>query len=489
MPEPKWVISMGACASSGGFYRAYHVMQGIDEIIPVDVYVPGCPPTPEGLIYGILQLKEKISARDAQSTPPARTRGNSEDRREDLESANAGARHESKADGPIAARSTRSGRSSRPAASLPQERAGPADLDRRPRRPRRGLPRAEGEPATQFDMLLDLCGVDYPATARSASRRLPPLLALAQRARAPQGAAARGRTVVPARARALEGARLVRARGLRHVRLPLRRPPEPAPHPLPRGLLRAIRCARTTTRRSAGSDREGSCQSSPKIDRARRTATTRSSAMTINIGPSHPATHGTFRCIAVLDGETIVARRHRDRLPAPLLREDGGDAHLEQVIPYTDRLNYCSAMINNVGYCMAVEKMLGIEVPPRAQHVRADPLRVLAHHGPLRLHRHEPRGHRRADELLVPLPAARGDLRPARVVLRRAPDGLDYARIGGLAVDAAAGLRGALPQAARDRSRSSSTTSRSWSTSNRIFLDRSVGVAADLRARTPSTGA
>jgi NADH-quinone oxidoreductase subunit B len=60
MPEPKYVIAMGACASSGGFYRAYHVVQGIDEIIPVDIWVPGCPPTPDGLMYGILKLREKI---------------------------------------------------------------------------------------------------------------------------------------------------------------------------------------------------------------------------------------------------------------------------------------------------------------------------------------------------------------------------------------------------------------------------------------------
>ena len=60
MCEPKWVISMGVCASSGGFYRAYHVLQGIDEVVPVDIYVAGCPPTPEGLIYAIIKLQEKI---------------------------------------------------------------------------------------------------------------------------------------------------------------------------------------------------------------------------------------------------------------------------------------------------------------------------------------------------------------------------------------------------------------------------------------------
>jgi NADH-quinone oxidoreductase subunit B len=72
MPDPKWVIAMGACSSCGGIFNNYAIVQGVDKVVPVDVYVPGCPPRPEALIHGIMKLQEKILATRPELGPIAR---------------------------------------------------------------------------------------------------------------------------------------------------------------------------------------------------------------------------------------------------------------------------------------------------------------------------------------------------------------------------------------------------------------------------------
>ncbi len=104
--------------------------------------------------------------------------------------------------------------------------------------------------------------------------------------------------------------------------------------------------------------------------------------MPLNIGPSHPATHGTLRVMAEVDGETI-ARANVELGFLHRCFEKMAETHpYNQVIPYTDRLNYCSAPMNNIGYCKAVERLLGVEIPPKAQAMRvvlAELSRIIDH--------------------------------------------------------------------------------------------------------------
>jgi len=95
-----------------------------------------------------------------------------------------------------------------------------------------------------------------------------------------------------------------------------------------------------------------------------------SEKMIVNIGPSHPATHGTFRIQTVMDGERIVDSRIEIGYLHRCFEKMAETHDYTGVIPYTDRLNYCSAFTNNLGYCLTVEKLMGIEVPPRARVIR-----------------------------------------------------------------------------------------------------------------------
>ena len=79
MPEPKWVVAMGACASTGGFYDNYTTLQGIDEIVPVDVYVAGCPPRPEALIDAVLDIQRKLKREDSFSVKHTDYKGKLDD--------------------------------------------------------------------------------------------------------------------------------------------------------------------------------------------------------------------------------------------------------------------------------------------------------------------------------------------------------------------------------------------------------------------------
>jgi len=108
----------------------------------------------------------------------------------------------------------------------------------------------------------------------------------------------------------------------------------------------------------------------PKIDPRFQNVDTDYERVTLNLGPSHPATHGTLRVVVTLDGETIIGAECEIGYLHRCFEKMSETHTYQQVIPYTDRLNYCSAIINNVGYCLTVEKLLGLQAPARAQHVR-----------------------------------------------------------------------------------------------------------------------
>jgi len=213
----------------------------------------------------------------------------------------------------------------------------------------------------------------------------------------------------------------------------------------------------------------------PKIDPRFENEDTDFDRVTLNLGPSHPATHGTLRIVVTLDGETIIGA---DQEIGYLHRcfEKMSETHTyQQVMPYTDRLNYCSAFINNVGYSMGVEKLLGITAPARAQHIRlilSEFMRIADHLVCIGTNLVDMGALTNFWYLFQPREEIYG-LIEACCGARLLPS---YCRIGGLAVDApsdflqnAQRLVNSLPRFINDVEK--------LVDKNKIFLDRVVGIA------------
>ena len=388
MPEPKWVICMGACATSGGFYRSYHVMQGIDEIIPVDMYIPGCPPTPEAVLRSILLLEEKIKHQESlsrkqelaearqklqpyledasvtQLSPPSR----------DLVSFSL---TQASVDHPWVLALTKDMGQNVVEGSM--DFRGDLTLRIQPKslvpvvRALRDPPNPTLSDSESFavDMLMDIAGVDYlTRTPRfdvvyhfySSTQHHRVRLKVGVQESEPLLDSITG--VWPAAdwyEREVYDLYGIRFRAHPNLRRILTHEGFDDLHPMrkdyPPGLRQPV---------PYPEDKIPSAEGSPRGNLVPLEV----QPLIMNIGPSHPSMHGTFRLIAQVDGDRVtdadveLGYLHRNF-------EKMAETHTYwQTIPYCDRLNYVSPMCNSVGFAQAVEKLMDVDVPPRAKVLR-----------------------------------------------------------------------------------------------------------------------
>lgn len=415
MPEPKWVISMGSCCNTGGMYDVYSVVQGVNQILPVDVYIPGCPPRPEAVLHGLTLLQEKIfeekptgkifhmgdgtqgtvspvlvdgtsKARDARGPGmegiPLRGSANVPpqfpESRDDLmwTPPPAAIDMDATAGDLTAALKNRFGEAVRPALSATD------------------MPTYTVDSECVIDLL------EYLKTdgAGGLFRRLEDLTAVDESARR------RNRTENPAgytlvySLLSFDTARRVRIKtplggenpsadsitglwpsanwyerevydmfGIRFDGHPdLRRilmPDDWQGHPLQKGYLGRATEHGPYTRQDA-------------VDRQPRDggdfipSSGSGGEMILNIGPHHVSTHGLMRYVATLDGEEITGLEMEIGYHHRGAEKIGERQTWHQFIPYSDRVDYLAGAANNLPYVMAVEKLAGIAVPDRAQFIR-----------------------------------------------------------------------------------------------------------------------
>jgi len=415
MSDPKWVISMGSCSNSGGMYDVYSVVQGSDQILPVDVYIPGCPPRPEAVFEGLMLLQKKIAAGEKPTRPVLHLPGGSQGGREDFLVDDVTKCRDTRGPGyagiPIRGTAATEPRfdGSRaevmwtpPAPGLvltASQQALAADLtavfgdDARltdaaqapgdmptyvvaPTRLPEVLAYLKNKAPTRFERLEDLTAIDETARRKPPGHEATVVYTLTSMTAATM---VRLTCPLPSRDSSLPTATGVwpcanwyereaaEMFGLRFDG-----------HPDPRRLL----THRDWIGHPLRKDYEGRATNMPAFTRTDCQRLEPADAAEIlgkraaegdyllNFGPHHYATHGIIRYVLAMRGERVKAMgldigyHHRG------VEKIGERQTWHQFIPYTDRVDYLSGIANNLSYVTAVEQLAGIAVPPRAAYAR-----------------------------------------------------------------------------------------------------------------------
>ncbi|HOC20634.1 MAG TPA: NADH-quinone oxidoreductase subunit D [Anaerolineae bacterium] len=454
MAEPKYVIAMGACAISGGpFKEGYNVVSGVDRLIPVDVYIPGCPPRPESLIQGILALLARIehesiaTMRAFQKTPdegvPVPLLGPD---LADWQTLWLQSHPELRAmpEEPVTEEAPSKPGRIHPLEPVPFGDTAKTVLILQSRFPRDVRPLEDGvlvEPRRlsqvadylreqlSYRVLTNLTAVDYPTPPEDIPEPCIDVVYHFSRLRggAPVAVHTRVHREEPRLASLtphfpaanfqerevwdLFGVRFEGHPDLRRLLMwegfeghPMRKDwreayfeaeHKPYRSRFPNGSKPLTAEARTPFRANIrlpdgwlpGS--EGGIEEVERLLYERMLSADRdphkplgTEELIVNFGPHHPSTHGVFRMVARLDGETV---QHLEPVFGYLHRnhEKIGERNTWlQNLPFTDRLDYINGMTNSLGYCLALEKLLGWEVPERAQYLRvimAELARIVNH--------------------------------------------------------------------------------------------------------------